>query len=266
MKPTRFFSNITLAAAALALLAPVLATGCGGGSSAPAVDRSTVRTRVEKSLQEGFSTHALSFGTGDFDPSSRFGEPIYDDYLELWTQFTEDGADYFTDEACTDPAGSLRMTFQGDMENLTFEVSSTQIVTKGPRAGTNVTTEMRVDNDSIVVNGSGTTPDTGTFTLSGNWNQSGQGTFTLTSQKAGEEARTYKVVYRADGTAQLTFDNSNWHRYTLDFNADGSGTGTVTGNSDLLPATVVWDSTGTGTVTYKDGSVRNFENFRFDEI
>jgi len=74
------------------------------------------------------------------------------------------------------------------------------------------------------------------------------------------------VVYRADGTAQVTFDNQQWHRYTLDFNGDGSGTGTVSGNSDLLPATVAWDRTGTGTVTYKDGSVRNFENFRFDEI
>lgn len=263
MNVEKKLATVSRAAIAAGSLCALVAAGCGG-SSAPTVDRATVRTRVETSLEEGFSSHEMAFGTGDSDPSTRFGEPVYDPYLELWSQFTEDGADYFTDEACTDPAGTLRITFDGDPESGSFSIVSTQTVDKGPRAGTRFESEVGFGENGLTVTGSGTAPETGPFTLSGTWQLDGSGNLVLKSQKPGEEQRTYRIVTRADGTSQVTFDNAQWHKYTLDFNADGSGSGTVTGSSDLLPASVVWNSDGDGTVTYKDGSTRTFDNFRFD--
>jgi hypothetical protein len=50
----------------------------------------------------------------------------------------------------------------------------------------------------------------------------------------------------------------------LNYNADQSGTGTVTGDdTSVLPATIVWDANGSGTITFKDGSTETFENFQF---
>ena len=237
--------------------------GCGG-SSTPNVDPGTVRSRVEQSLEEGFSSHQLAIGTNDPTRSNRSGEPIYDPFVELWIRFTDDGADFFTDQACTDAAGSMRITIEGNPESEPFIIRSTQTVDKGPRAGSRFDFEMRSENNVITISGTGTSPDSGPFTMSGTWNSNGEGSFVCSSQKPGEAQRTYRIVTRADGTSQVTFDNAQWHKYTLDFNADGSGSGTVTGSSDLLPASVVWNSDGDGTVTYKDGSTRTFDNFRFD--
>jgi len=265
MNIRKFVSVAARGSVAFGLIAGLVASGCGGGSSTPSVDRGIVRSRVETSLEEGFSTHAATSDLDDFDLSTRFGEPVYDPFLALWTKFSEEGADYFTDEACTDPAGTLRFTLDIDLEGETFAATMTQQVTKGPQAGTNVTTDIAVTNSGVTIDGSGTTPEMGTFTMTGSLDANGAGTITATSKKGEEAARTYKVTYRADGTSQLLFDNAQWHRYMLEFNADGSGTGTITGTSDLFPANVVWDKTGTGKVTYKDGSVREFTNFRFDQ-
>ncbi|MFM7188350.1 MAG: hypothetical protein ACKO14_11100, partial [Armatimonadota bacterium] len=60
------------------------------------------------------------------------------------------------------------------------------------------------------------------------------------------------------------FTDENALEFTLNFNADQSGKGTITGDDKtLLPADIVWDASGTGTITFKDGSTATFDNFQF---
>jgi hypothetical protein len=76
--------------------------------------------------------------------------------------------------------------------------------------------------------------------------------------------RRYECYYNKDGTSKVMFTDENGLEFTLNYNADQSGSGMVTGSdTTVLPATIVWDELGSGTITFRDGSKETFENFQF---
>jgi len=52
----------------------------------------------------------------------------------------------------------------------------------------------------------------------------------------------------------------------LEYRADRSGTGTVTGDDILLPATITWDADGNGSITFADQVKVSFTGFDFNQI
>ena len=106
-------------------------------------------------------------------------------------------------------------------------------------------------------------PGFSSSTLTGRWDSTGGGYKTYEKDFEGNVKR-YESTYRNDGTSRLVFTDENGLEFTLDFIADQSGTGTITGkDTTLLPATIVWDERGSGTITFKDGSTETFVDFQF---
>jgi len=246
------------------VLASMVATGCGGSSSSLSLDSGSVRSEVARSLQGGFIAHGTTSDTGQGGGATRSSGAQFDDFLGVWTKENGDGRDLFTDEACTQPAGRIEDSVSFDPEKNGTVVTSNVEITGGPLAGYSRNTTMVYRDGETLVSGNGRTPENGDYTLEGKWVSGGDSSFTMTTRKSGEEARAYSVLHRQDGTSRVVFDGKEWYRFTLNYQADDSGTGTVTGNSELLPAEVAWDTAGTGKITFKDGSVREFSGFSFD--
>lgn len=76
--------------------------------------------------------------------------------------------------------------------------------------------------------------------------------------------RYYDIEYGIDSTTTVRYNNDKLFNLELSYTAEGRGTGTVTGASELLPATLTWDTLGSGTITFKDGSTQSFTNYRFE--
>jgi len=63
-----------------------------------------------------------------------------------------------------------------------------------------------------------------------------------------------QIALSADFSQVFVTTDANNYSCVFDFAADGSGSGTVKGSDPGLPATARWDVTGTGQVTFADGS------------
>jgi hypothetical protein len=242
----------------------------GGGGNGGGVNRS-VKDDVIKAVQTGFSTYETGKNSGrkrttrGEDPNSA---PWFDSFYELWSVSSEDGrgVNYFEDEACTLPAGYSR--FDSDYADTGGEFKSTSSfsITKGPKAGATGSglTELVYTPDFLYTfSFIGDIPGYASYSTSGRWDSNGGGYKSYSKDQNGLVQR-YEASYNNDGTSRLLFTDENNLEFTLNFNADQSGTGTVTGDdTSVLPATIVWDETGSGTITFKDGSKETFEDFQF---
>ena len=272
-------SMYAFCAVAIAVCAPLVLTGCGGGTmpfnnggggNGGGVNRS-VKDDVIKAVQTGFSTYETGKNSGrkrttrGEDPNSA---PWFDSFYELWSVSSEDGrgVNYFEDEACTLPAGYSR--FDSDYADTGGEFKSTSSfsITKGPKAGATGSglTELVYTPDFLYTfSFIGDIPGYASYSTSGRWDINGGGYKSYSKDQNGLVQR-YEASYNNDGTSRLLFTDENNLEFTLNFNADQSGTGTVTGDdTSVLPATIVWDETGSGTITFKDGSKETFEDFQF---
>ena len=267
-------------AVALAVCAPLVLTGCGGGTmpfnnggggnNGGGVNRS-VKDEVIKAVQNGFSTYETGKNSGrkrttrGEDPNAG---PWYDSFYELWSMRTEDGqrVNYFEDEACTLPAGYSRYDRVYDELGSDFEASGSFEITKGPKAGAKGTsfTSLKSSPEFLYTfSFVGDIPGYASYSTSGRWDSNGGGYKSYSKDETGKVVR-YECFYATDGTSKLVFTDENSLEFTLNFNADQSGTGTITGDdTSVLPATIIWDETGSGTITFKDGTVETFENFQF---
>ena len=275
LTPTRF------CAALIALCAPVILTGCGGGTmpfnngggngdGGGTVNRS-VRQQVIDAVQNGFSTYKTGKSAGR-KRTTRGEDPIptvyFDSFYELWVQRSNDfdGLNCFEDEACTRPAGYFRDDRVYDELGSDFEANVSFEITKGPRAGAKGTsfTSLKTSPDFLLIMSSeGNIPGFASYTTSGRWDTNGGGYKSYCKYQNGLIQR-YETSYNNDGTSTLLFTDENALEFTLNFNADQSGKGTITGDDKtLLPAEIVWDEAGTGTITFEDGSKETFDNFQF---
>ena len=261
---------------ALGAVSLILA-GCGGGS-VPMGGGSTGSgggggglTRGKQEIVElvagGFSAHQSGASSGNPSRVRRNGEPTFDTFYELWAKPVEDGVDYFEDEACTQPAGSNRYRREYAENGSDMEASGTFEITAGPKAGARGTSRVSVSSVDGYVYWflfEGSIPGFATYKTEGRWDSEGGG-YEQYSEGADGKVTRYLCFYRPDGTSRVEFTGSMGFEFRLEFASDRSGTGSVTGsNTELLPATVEWDASGSGSVVFQDGSRVMFENFQFD--
>lgn len=262
----------------LTLMASAFLAGCGGAGS---IISALTRTKPEMLawIMAGFNTHSANAGieifSGVFGARSRMallsngdigvgdGEPslYYDSFIGVWvsTTWTENGytAIYSLDEAGTQPAGSATSSW---VVGETGSTGSSEVrITAGPNAGytldssysTNTLTGVGIYTSTSV------SPLYGSSQDSGQWRTDGSGTYTSRWQK-GIDFKEYSGEWMADGSWQSTSTTSDGYRLSIQGRPDGSGQGSIEGQGQLLPATVVWDINGDGTITWADGSTSTF--------
>jgi hypothetical protein len=245
----------------------------GGGGSGGGANRSA-KDKIVTAVQTGFSTYKTGKGsrrkriTRGEDPTPKV---VYDDFYELWARQTPEEnytrlIEYFEDEACTLPAGESRYDKVYADNGGEFKATGYINVTAGPKAGTTGTSNVDLVYTPEFLYTFSFIQDIPGFASSsiiGRWDSTRGGYKTYSKDIEGNVTR-YESTYKNDGTSRLVFTDENGLEFTLNFLADQSGTGTVTGkDTTLLPASIVWDANGSGTITFKDGSTETFENFQF---
>lgn len=237
----------------------------GGGNGGNGGNAAALRTKVAKAIQSGFATKTESQANakGTSKEANVLAGSNYRPEYDLWAKEVEGGIDYFADELLTTAAGSERTSYvvNGDDFTSTFTLN----LTAGLLSGLTINNSKGRTNGRLVFDLSTNDPREGITTFKGFYTED-EGEFTSTSPGPDGQPRTYITRFFPDGRVQLTYPNDRDFTYSLSYNADQSGSGTVTGNNSLLPATIVWDTNGTGTVTFADGSTLNFVYFEFNNI
>jgi hypothetical protein len=261
------------AASALALAA--FCIGCGGGGSG-SVSTGSAPTSTTKT---NTAAHIASFGLIKVGANlSPFGKglpiparptvtgPVYEPALQLWMSASASGStlteSIFLDKAETQPAGSATFTLDAATKTLT----GTFNITGGPESGLNGTFSQTVTKNGTTGTYSFTLPNgtsvscSFTVTLSAVGVPTGTGSETIT--EADGYSETAVVVYHSDGSTTIKAADSNGYKSTVNITADGSGSGTLSGPDPGLPAVVVWNSAGTGTVTFANFITLSFTNWQ----
>jgi hypothetical protein len=273
-------------ALAFLISAPLVLGGCGGGGTMPLTNggggniggggngggaNRSAKDKIVTAVQTGFSTYKTGKGSGrkrttrneDSNPA-----PAFDSFYELWYLTSEDGqgVTYFEDEACTLPAGYSRYDRNYAENGGEFKASSSFSITKGPKAGatgTGLTELVYTPEFLYTFSFIGDVPGYYTYSTTGRWDSTGGGYKSYSKDQNGAVQR-YESTYNNDGTSRLLFTDENDLEFTLNFNADQSGMGRITGkDTTVLPADIVWVANGSGKITFKDGSTETFENFQF---
>lgn len=241
-------------------------TGCGGsGASSAPLSSTAFKESVMSSLEQGFQAKSGASEAGPSSRQSRVSDNVYfDEYYELWAQQGEGVVKYFVDEALTQPAGKQTYSF-GTTEGGIFTKSASLEITAGKFKGLTQTIQITVEADSYKFSFAGNNPDTGEYSAVGSY-QNGTGQTDVKYKDENGADRTYRVVSNADGTSRVEFNTGLNFVYTLNYAADGSGSGTVTGSNDLLPATITWNSSGDGQVNFADATSVSFTDFNFVQI
>jgi len=250
--------------------------GCGGGGGGTAAAGSAPSSQTLSHVGSLISGQGpaevgatfATFGHGLPIPHKATpGGPVYVSQLGLWmvvtvqaTTFTET---FYQDKAETEPAGSATYTLDISTETLSGTIS----ITAGPYAGLTGTYSQTLTKNGTTGTYAFTLPNgtsvscTFTVVISPSGIPSGTGTETVTLTSGYSE--TGNIVYNANGTKVVTLSDNNGYSAILKFNSDWSGTGTISGPDPGLPATVVWNSAGTGTVTFANFLVVHFTNWQF---
>jgi hypothetical protein len=259
--------RVQAALATLSLLAAVFSAGCGG-TSAALIDQNSalLKAAIAESVEQGFSAgesvsrSSGGGGGGSFAP----GDSFFDEFFGLYAEPVADGIDYFLDEALTQPAGQERTT-ETEGEGVVFSQTTITQITAGPKAGYQSTATITFSDERLDLSVTGTDPNSGSFETTGSF-EGGAGEFSARYTDEQGLNRTYSVRYEESGAYQVSFNTGSNFVYTLNFLADSSGSGTVTGNSDVLPAQVTWNTEGDGQMTFADGSVLEIRGFDFEQI
>jgi len=250
----------------------LMLVGCGGsGDATPTPSPSSLKANVVKAVAGGFNAKSTGQSQGGSGKriARREGDPVsYDSFYELYVKDVSTDAlnyriDYFLDEALTQPAGFQTKT--STVSDGGFTSNGTINITAGSRSGYTAEISTSYISSRLEFSFTGTDPKVGSFTATGFF-QDGAGEYRTTDTDLQGVKREYIASYAADGTSRVEYDSPSSFRYTLNYAADQSGTGTVTGNSPLLPATVQWNTEGTGDITFADGTKVSFENFNFNQI
>jgi hypothetical protein len=170
---------------------------------------------------------------------------------------------FFEDQAHTIPAGS-DLTFVSDPSvsprTLRQEVSYTAGALKGFWQKDLITFR---DDDSGSRQMTSFDPAAGSYTLTGAWNAAGSGTWDQRFEALDRLWQTYKWVHNANSTYTMVITTSQGITVNMLWQQDMSGTGTITGSGDGLPATLKWNENGDGTVTWSDGAISSFNAWDF---
>ena len=243
--------------------------GCGGGGSVtPPVEGTRVtKQEILTAVEQGFASKqqgqsGVSGASGASRATRAESLAVYNEFYELWVLPVEGGEDFFADAALTQPAGKMRYSYTTG-EQGQFSKGSTVEITAGPQKGYSATYSVILDSTGLRYDFQGTSPEFGPFSTVGS-SINGVTTVKNGFRDPQGNMRYYDIEYGTDSTTKVRYNNDKLFNIELSYTAEGTGTGTVTGSSELLPATVTWDREGTGTITFKDGSTQSFTDFRFD--
>lgn len=257
----------SIAAGILAVSLFFSVAGCGGSDSGSGTSgaSSTLTRQVAKAIETGFMAKSLSYSGTKSRSATRSTEPQFDEFFELW--FTTEGTTtlYTVDQAGTQPAGqTVRTTTVTETGVSTSEVTT---ITAGPRSGYSQSLTVTTNNGNITFVQSGTSTETGPFSITGQIS-SETDIVTVRSEFQDESGadRFYDITIQPDGAATVSYNNNQLFTYQLNYAADQSGQGTVSGNSPLLPASLTWNTQGDGVLTFADGTSLNFTGFDFNTI
>lgn len=206
-----------------------------------------------------------------FGPEVRVGSgPYYSSTLGLWVSLSVSGTTFtetfYQDQAKTVPAGSATYTLNLETQTLSGGVT----ITKGPYAGLQGTYSQTVTSDGASGNYSFTLPSGTTVvsqfqvTLGNGSVPSGTSTDSITYANGYSVHAT--ITYNSDKTFRVVASDSNGFQGSFNFAADLSGTGTIDGPLPGLPASVAWNSAGTGQVTFSNGLVVSFTGWQFTTL
>lgn len=247
--------------------------GCGGGGSvaSPSAGTRVTKQEIVTAVEQGFASKqqgAASAGTVRITRAER--PAFYDAFHQVWSVSLVDeasgsfGEDYFVDEALTIPAGKARSFFTTGDDGSVIRGQTVE-VTAGPLKGYTATTNATGDSGGLRYDFQGVHPLYGPFKTTGVY-VAATNLYTLQNRfgDAQGNARFYDIEYTGDGGSKVRYNSDTLFNFELNYTSTGAGTGTVTGSSELLPATITWDQQGSGTITFKDGSTQRFTDFRFD--
>lgn len=260
----QFYKSLSAGIIALALL--FTAAGCGGSDSGSGTSgaSSTLTRQVARAIETGFMAKSMSAGGSRSRSATRNTEPQFDDYLELWYTNLENVTTYTVDQAGTQPAGqTVRATTIDGLKVTTTEETT---ITAGPQAGFTQSSILVSDSGTTTFTQSGTSPASGPFSIEGEILQSGVVTIRSRFRDDAGADRFYDLTVQPDGSTVVSYNNNQLFSYSLNYNADQSGQGTVSGNSTLLPASLSWNTQGDGVLTFADGTSLSFTGFDFNTI
>lgn len=258
---------------ATALCAAVLlVAGCGGGGSSTPRQSNLTKENVLSLLLSGVKNSA-NIRTADSGETRsplharqvRDGEEdkYFDEWLGLWVKQQPglidepelgSGELYFKDEALTVAAGH-RLTWISESDVYPITGKEEMFYTAGNFAGERDLYEWSVNEDSSGSSkGEGTYVGVGSFKFQGSWDEMGISQFSERFTFVDGTWQDFTTKENADLSFRLTITSSLGVKFTLDFKDDQSGTGRIEGPANGLPATLVWDIDGNGTLTWSDGS------------
>jgi hypothetical protein len=207
-------------------------------------------------------------GSGSGSGSSGSGGPAippvaptfyFDEFLGLWVDIqdtaTQSTYTLYVDEAKTQPAGSIVTTIpSGTTYPQTF--ASTYNFTAGVLAGSHGSYQTTVNQD-----GSGSSSYTDTYTDGSkdsgqsSWTVAGGFTWTDQSTDSTGAQTTSSGAFHSDGSGATHSTTSDGYTIDYTYNADGTGSGKISGPAAGLPANITSDVYGDITITYADGTV-----------
>ena len=260
----------------IAIVAALFLQGCGGAGDGTVTQpspgpNSTTKSNTALVLnacdRQLVGMSFTTFGASSKAPNANIaGGPYYSNLLQLWVVFGVSGSSFtetfYQNQAETQPAGTASYTLNIATQTLSGAIN----ITQGPFSGLTGTYSQTASLQG--------TTGTYEFTLpSGDSVQcqfqlkigtggkpSGTATETVTLPNGYSEQST--TTYESNGSFKVIASDSNGYQSTFNFASDHSGTGTINGPDPGLPAKAMWDSTGTGKVTFADGLVISFVNWK----
>lgn len=252
-------------AALLAFASLAAIVGCGGsdpaGGGTTSARQRIVNMVLTGSMARGNGAEMANLGGGPLARAAR--DPYYSDWLELWVvdSATETSYEslYFVDEALTQEAGHSRYLWT-QAESGAFSQTFDEKITAGPMSGTeNMGLYQMTADGTVTCVFSGRSPQFGSYEGEGVWSPSGFGSYRSRYTDTNGVWTEYQCAYGVDGASTVQMSNSEGFGFVMNFAPDMSGNGQITGNADGLPATMVWDTNGQGTITWADGTTSPFE-------
>jgi hypothetical protein len=190
----------------------------------------------------------------------------YDYYLELWVQFvespTESRTNYYIDEAKTQSAGYSVNTHPIDWsvypQTYTYDYKFTAGTLSGSHGKSSTTVKSdysgETSYENVYADG---WKDTGKST----WFPNGASTWFSRTDMADAQWIESVGSFRPDGTGGTRTKLSTGFEANYTYNADGSGSGKITGPDPLLPITITWNYCGDTRIQYADGTIEEQEGW-----
>lgn len=204
-------------------------------------------------------------GTDPNDPPIEQPSFYYDEWLGLWVQVDKSDTAFsmlfYTDEAKQHPAGHMTSTWPQDWTTYPVVWSSDYEFTAGTMSGSHGSYVSRMDSETSGSMTYDSTWDGNRYQGQSIWNEEGSA-WSSRSESSDGFWSTDSGDFHSNGSGTTTSENSLGYRTRFTWNSDGSGNGRLEGPDSGLPATIIWDAMGDGTITYADGTVDEFHWWR----